>query len=522
MTTFGKMDFSNLEKLPRAYFYTSNVEKYLQAKLVFTKFGLPLYHFRGRSKPYAEDYTSGTAGLLTAAIQEVLSQVGDRHIFFIEDTSIRIEALSSASLDVPGLAAKEWFASTSFVDLDEQLKKTGNRDCTVKSDIALYLPGHALPIFFHGETRGIIAAAPPEFAPSRAHPWLTSTSFNGWFIPDGARKRLGEMSFEESWTYDFRVRSLVKLIGRLEEYAHALNLPPTSYLSPSTIIAAQQPSLFQPRRPVFIVVGKPSAGKSEFGKYIAQEMAIPYFEGSDIVRAARELHAPRQSLDEFAAAYHKNFGQDKVARMIVEMVNGFEIMNGFVVAGFRHIEELDYIRRVYDETTVIYVDATERTRFERQLVRGRPDDSSNFKDFLAKDREQSVFTLPRFGRQLADFVLVNEASLIDYHQQIDFLIGRSVAMRPRGIRRPQKNRDRWNRRVWYQILSTLQGFTDPISLSDLSQALAGVGRETNAERIRTLVRRLRPLVRSTDVEGETLVRLTESARSLLSLIARER
>ena len=46
----------------------------------------------------------------------------------------------------------------------------------------------------------------------------------GWFIPDGATKRLGEMEFEEALGFDFRAKALTKLIARLEEMNAALNL----------------------------------------------------------------------------------------------------------------------------------------------------------------------------------------------------------------------------------------------------------------------------------------------------------
>ncbi len=43
-------------------------------------------------------------------------------------------------------------------------------------------------------------------------------NFNGWFIPDGSQRRLGEMDFEESLDFDFRVKALSAVADRLEEY----------------------------------------------------------------------------------------------------------------------------------------------------------------------------------------------------------------------------------------------------------------------------------------------------------------
>jgi inosine/xanthosine triphosphate pyrophosphatase family protein len=249
-------------------FYTSSVPKYLQAKLVVEKFGLVLRYFRSRTDPYTENYELGKEQLLSKAIDEIKRTVGRTSLFFVEDTSLRIDALSgSAQQDFPGLAVKEWFADTTFEALNAQLPKdvTGRR-AVVKSDIALHVPGLDDPVMFHGETEGTIAATPPEFAENPHYPWLTPNSFNGWIIPLNATRRLGEMSLEESLEHDFRVRALIALIHRLEEYAAVLNAPNECYSSVAPVSAhVAQNSLFGQGGRALIVVGRICAGKTTFG-----------------------------------------------------------------------------------------------------------------------------------------------------------------------------------------------------------------------------------------------------------------
>ena len=164
------------------------------------------------------------------AIAEILQGVGRQSLLFVEDTSLRIDALSDGDEDFPGLSVKEWFASTTFEELDKALSRSGRgRRAVVKSDIALHVPGLSRPLFFHGEATGTVAAQAPEFQESEQYPWLTPTTFNGWFTPDGASKPLGAMSLEESWRFDFRTQALEQLINRLEEYAASLNLPSNAY-----------------------------------------------------------------------------------------------------------------------------------------------------------------------------------------------------------------------------------------------------------------------------------------------------
>src|ERR1035438_5492270 len=157
------------------FFYTSNISKYIQARVVFGRAGLLLQHFRSKTEPYAEDYAEGKERLLVRAVEQVLkSGLGSGSLFFVEDTSLRIEALSPENEDLPGLAVKEWFASTSFDQLDISLKANGgDREAEVKSDIALHVPGLPKPVLFTGRTKGTVADTRPNFEEKPQYPWLT-------------------------------------------------------------------------------------------------------------------------------------------------------------------------------------------------------------------------------------------------------------------------------------------------------------------------------------------------------------
>ena len=231
-------------KLPRELvlrFHTSSIEKFLQARIIFERHNLTLRYFRESQEPYREEYQLGQRVLLERALHEIKTRFDANSLFFVEDTSARIAALSSNGDVFPGLRVKEWFRETSFASLDTQLKSHGNnRAATVYSDIALYVPQLDRTVFIHGETSGHIATASPEFQMSYQSPWLTPRTFNGWFVPDGCDKTLGEMEFEESLDHDFRVKSLHTLVDRLEEYSAILNLPTRSYFIPKPNIPEQE------------------------------------------------------------------------------------------------------------------------------------------------------------------------------------------------------------------------------------------------------------------------------------------
>src|SRR4051812_20276585 len=116
--------FRTGERQLEVFFYTSNIAKFLQARLVFERAGLALRHFKSQKEPYTEDYALGKEALLRRAIEEVSRKVASEHVFFVEDTSLRIANLSGEE-DFPGLAVKEWFAKTTFDELNRELIERG-------------------------------------------------------------------------------------------------------------------------------------------------------------------------------------------------------------------------------------------------------------------------------------------------------------------------------------------------------------------------------------------------------------
>jgi dephospho-CoA kinase/inosine/xanthosine triphosphate pyrophosphatase family protein len=427
--------FFRVERRLDVHFYTSNIEKFLQARSVFEKVGLILRHFRTKTEPYHEEYSLGKHELLARALDEVRSRVGAGSIFFVEDTSIRIETLSTPAGDVPGLAAKEWFASTTFESLDVALKARANdRRATVKSDIGVHIPSLQRPIFFHGETTGAVASTAPTFSASVSHPWLTPTTFNGWIIPDGARKRLGEMSFEESWPYDFRVQALLLLIERLEEYTATLNLPTSAYSRRAAAATASQLSLLDSRREVLIIVGRTCAGKTTMGERLSFQHGFRVFEASAVLRTFQSKTASDgpQSEQQFAKNILADYGSDAVARKLLDLIDGTDI-DRLAVTGFRTIEELECMRGHFPEAKVVFVDASERTRYERRLKRARADEALSFEDFNELDRSQWSFGLLRVAEELADVRVMNEGSLDDYYSRISAITTDNLNSQVTGI-----------------------------------------------------------------------------------------
>ncbi len=480
-------------------FHTSNVDKYLQARAVFERVGLVLQHFKSNTEPYAEDYSLGKERLLGRALEEIQARVGRASIFFVEDTSLRIEALSGTD-DFPGLSVKEWFAGTSFDVLDQELLRHGReRRATVKSDIALHIPALRRAVFFHGETQGVVASTRPTFSPSIQYPWLTPHTFNGWFVPEGAVKRLGEMSFEESWKHDFRIRALLALVERLEEYALMLNLSPTAYSRRARVAGSGQTSLWQRDRDVIVVLGNTCAGKTTFGERAAERHRYRFLEASAVLRMMADgVVEPSLTPFQVADIFLKANGADVVARKVLELLES-EAERNVVIGGFRTVEELDLLKQVIPDARTVLIDSTERTRFERHLARGRLDGINSLQAFRKLDAEQGMFGLLRVADEFADIRIENEGSLEQYWSQVDAVIVRDTKVA--GVSwdvQPRLGRDRSQA---YHTLRVLDIAGRPLDCYEIEAATSAAGHPIRYNNANKVLKRIPGLVARLETVG---------------------
>jgi len=467
------------------HFYTSNIDKFLQARLLFERSGIVLRHFRAHTEPYSENYSLGKDGLLRKAIDEVAQRVSAETLFFVEDTSLRIEALSRGNDDLPGLTVKEWFPQTTFQDLDALLLSEGNdRRAVIKSDIALHVPGLARPLYFHGETLGVVADSRSDQKSSRRYPWLAPDTFNGWFVPDGAVRRLSDMDFEMSLEYDFRAKALEALIDRLEEFAAVLNLPAPAYRRRPSPRDSSQVPLFPGRRQPIVAIGRTCAGKTTLAEYAVLELNFRHIEASGIIRLFQDEaggDGGQNALDS-AQQLLEERGPDFVARQILRFYEPV-LRDGAIVTGFRTIEELLTICEALEGAVVVWVEASERTRFERHLARGRYGDATTIEAFRNLDEGQMSLGLLRAAQDLADLVLMNEDSLEDYHDRVRQLLSGSSLSDLTGVRRLPTFAKRRARSQLYRCLKILS--TEPALTSHEISERTGMESLENQTKIAT-------------------------------------
>lgn len=509
--------FYSADRLPEIYFYTSNEQKFLQARQVFARSGLRLRHFPSHTEPYDEDYSYGREHLLLMAIEQVRKVTGGTSIFFVEDTSVVIHALSKNGSEFPGLAVKEWFSRTTFQELDAQLTALGHgRSVTVKSDVALSIPGLGRPILLAAETIGVVADSPPDFLQNPQRPWLTPSTFNGWFVPDGGLKRLGEMSFEESLEYDFRVRSLDKVIDRIEEFTAVLNLPASAFSRRRKQAMSGQMLLMPGVRRALAVIGKTCAGKSTFGEF-ASDQGFKWIEASEVVRSLREQSADKkESTEEFAKDLLGKAGHDIVARNVLRLLEA-DSDEPFVITGFRALEEIELLLREVPQVEIILVESSERTRYERFVVRNRDGSGESLASFRAKDQGHWDFGLLSVAEDFSNVVIENEGSIEDYRAQIDAVLSKNYDAP--GVRLEPYSSRRTNGSQLVRCLRVLNQAGRALNCNEISDGTEKSGARIRFNNVNKMVKRYPTLAQRLESGNEKVrYQITDAGRTYLRML----
>lgn len=363
------------------YFFTSNRTKLANLKHIARSVGLQVLGFRERTYrgPYEEPRIRNRKNLLARSYESAAAKWAkafdefDPRVFILEDTSVKIDALSTRR-EVPGVDVKFWMQGMSFAKLDSLLKANGNiRTATVRSDIGAHIPRRLRSalglgdsfIWTYGETKGRIIDRESTVSSNLVYPWLDDRSFNRWFAPDGFDLPLSSLPIADADRCDFRRKSFLDLVQRFK-----------GLLAPAPIYAAKQlllPGFSAP--PVWVICGLSCAGKTTIAQWLSDHYGFLHLEASDFMRQAYwERHGMGSQVDisEFALAalaVEPWIAAKPIASEIRRL--GFPAV---VVTGFRSPAELESLQQHLGQdrpVTPIFLDADENIRFARAQCRRR-------------------------------------------------------------------------------------------------------------------------------------------------------
>lgn len=427
------------------FFLTSSNEKLVHARHVFSEYDLSINKQNYYGKGYIEPRVLDRETLLSQSYEDAIRRWQDngarkRAIFYFEDTSVRIDALSDGEHEVPGVEVKFWMQNMDFATLNEILvREGGNRKVTVRSDIVLSVPiSNDLgelereKVHFTSWTDGFITNEEYSVKTNSIYPWLNGENFNKWFVPFGAKLPLSLLPIQEADRYDFRRDAY----GQMKTYLESAGLIKKKA---KTIVSKQLHLEIKPHH--FIIVGPKCAGKTTMGTFLQENYGYYHIEASDIMQLKfHQTHGANNKVRivDFAGDVLR-LDKGVVAKPLANIANQ-KSQTPIVITGFRSPEEIDIFMKYFDDemhTKVVYVDANVELRFERNIRRRRMDSNPTLEEFQKDDRKQFLMGLSEMAdRYFNESLIVNESTPKDYFSQftdryqneIPFLKERSLSI----------------------------------------------------------------------------------------------
>ncbi|MDP2140041.1 MAG: non-canonical purine NTP pyrophosphatase [Gammaproteobacteria bacterium] len=361
------------------------------------------------------DPTTPQAG---EGIEELFRLASDNQekIFIIEDTSVKIDALSKDT-EFPGLDVKYWMMSNSFQDVDRQLIENGNdRRATVRSDLVIYLPPHyrgpdsSEYEVFTGISAGSIATEEFFVQTNPFYPWLDNKTFNKWFVPEGEDVPLSLLPIEVADTYDFRLKAVERLIEYLETRLNLKLKKRSRARTPFQVGMFDNPSL--------VVCGPTCAGKTVLAAHLARIYGYYHVEASDFMHLAfRRKHGDAVSIDihKFALEALK-IDPEIVSRQVISHLEGLAEVP-VIITGFRSPHEMPVLVKSARDFRFIFIEADIQIRFQRSLRRSREDVVPDFQKFSSRDAIQDQMGLSLVKKLEVFHVQKNEDTLRRYFRE---------------------------------------------------------------------------------------------------------
>lgn len=411
----------------RIFFFTSNLTKLAHARYLARQHPITISGFRQHTyhADYFEPRGLSREEMLDQSYNSALQQFKKAgldprsQIFFLEDTSVRIDALSTDSNDVPGLEIKYWMRTASFERLNRDLYAArNNRRSRVRSDVLLHIPEmyklrwkeKRRYRIFSGYQEGVIVEQEQAFDTNLVFPWLDNKTFNKWFQPDGVDRPMGALDIADADVVDFRRLSVGGMLR---------------FVAERTPI---RPSLKQVRLDIdeyddFVLCGYTCAGKTTASQFFARNYGYLHVEASDFMHLSfyqRHGVEGEIGIGDFAEAALTQT-PTIVARQVVEYVEQ-QLDAPMVISGFRSLEE---VRHVVEELSyakrrirVIFIDAKAEARYERLCARRRLGDSVKFEAFIERDKQQSRMGLDDIRSHANTEIWYNNGSLKEFFQEL--------------------------------------------------------------------------------------------------------
>lgn len=199
---------------------------------------------------------------------------------------------------------------------------------------------------------------------------------------------------------------------------------------------------------VYGVTGLPGSGKSIISR-VAKKENIHTISMGDIIR--KEAECTNTTTGQAAINLRKRYGNNVVADHCVKHIQNHAKNNRYkkktkvkkihnhanknkpprkykkieqdiyIIEGIRSPYEVKYFKKYFKNFKVIAIHSNPESRFNRLKRRKRSDDSSDYKQFLERDRRELKFGIGNVIA-LADYMLINEGPIQVFKNNVRALI----------------------------------------------------------------------------------------------------
>lgn len=413
-------------------FFTTNKVKLAHARHMAESYPVVIESFRRKTfyASYTEPKIDSRDELLRQSYESALEQAGNagintkKNFFFLEDTSVVIDALSTDVEEIPGVNVKYWMKDIQFESLDEELKRASNRNVTVRSDFLLHIPEYYRQkwgmkdsyLIFVGKQEGTVIEAEQSFDTNLVFPWLDNKTFNKWFVPNGEALPLSCLPIKDAERYDFRAHAFSEMMKFFAQKSMFSSLYEQQSLALETVS--------QISTPVLIICGYPCAGKTTLSQYLVRKYGYIHVEASDFMYLNFYLRHDIGSEIEISDFAEEALRQkpEIAAEKIAEYINTLG-EQPIVISGFRSMDEINWLQQEFERRDkrrsfkLGYINASQSIRFRRYNERKRDGYEVDMARFQIQDDQQVRMGLQDISSSSDKITIGNEGTLDEFFNE---------------------------------------------------------------------------------------------------------
>ena len=174
------------------------------------------------------------------------------------------------------------------------------------------------------------------------------------------------------------------------------------------------------------VCGRVAAGKETLTSFL-REKGFVYLVSSDLINeelVRRGMEITRKNQQDVADELRNKYGVGILMQMFLDKI-AKDVSKNYIIDSLRNSGEAIFMREKIKNFILIGIDASQKTRFERIISRGKSSDPKTWEEFLKMDARDNFDTENPMGQQtqklldMADFVVVNDGDLGSARKQVE-------------------------------------------------------------------------------------------------------